>query len=557
MATYPKIVVTNPTGVTSITDGLATFPIVLGSYPSGLTRDGVRYVVAPNGIEINEPTPVYVNDAGRLKNGTMLNPARLATSFQALDNGENAAGTYDATKRVSIFPVRLEPGDVLVKGVSTATPVSGGRTGILDQIGVLHVVASAPAANAFAAPVVWPSAEKATRPWRTVDVDARLSELPSLSPAGQETLPWAQLAQFFDKFELGKALTIGASVGGYEWWLPKNFNGTNQSGYDGYQDIIFNAVYMGLMLNEWSTADKTAALIRVLQHGCQRGETMVKYDISLAPGADGGHHQSQYGCAMAWLWATGRQDQYATWIPKVGGSYYYQSFKLTSAFLATCVDHTDITKPHTYRRRPITSVTGSTPGLPATIVVEAVRDGGGPGTGDSSRIRFDGLNLKRVVGAAGVAYTTSCSPGFIPPGTSSITITIDAQPATPFAVSDTVIFEPPHTLVTDSYDFCLADVTTNPNFYNPSHLAEYRDGERAQMITHLWTHAIGMHGSLMTPSLEYCKKSMLSNTPAGYDYVSQVEAHPPSLTGGGSNQNWQQQFYNAHSAYLLALPQDV
>ncbi|WP_230690840.1 hypothetical protein, partial [Streptococcus pneumoniae] len=78
-----------------------------------------------------------------------------------------------------------------------------------------------------------------------------------------------------------------------DWLTPKNFCGTNVTNYDGYQDIVFNAVYMGLMLNEWSTADKTAAPIRVLQHGCQRGETMVKYPLAMAPGADGGHHHSQ------------------------------------------------------------------------------------------------------------------------------------------------------------------------------------------------------------------------------------------------------------------------
>jgi len=549
MAITPKIIVANPSGVTSIPDTLAAFPIAEGSYNYGTTRDGVRYVIAPNGITLNEPTPVQVNSAGREKNGAIINPERIAAGFnQPFDSFPNLDDTY-STAREAAFPVQLGPGDCVIKAVSATTVTGIGRSGAMDQFGALHVVAAAPAANAFAAPFVWPVADKASRPWRVVDVDARLSELPSLSASGQSTLTWAHLSQYWDRFEIASAMTSFSGSGGYEYCTLKNFTGNDSINYDRDQNKIFNAVFMGLMLNEWSTSDKTAALIRMLQQGCQRGEAIVKNGVSMP--IDGGHFRSQYASSMTWLWGTGRQDQYATWVPLVGGSVRGQIVKLDAAFLATCVPHDDITKPFPWRRRVIESVSGT------SMRVDAFRGGSGGSQGDGTNPSLDGLNIIRESDGAQAYVTATTDIELVTndAANSWMDITINAQPGSPFQVNDVVYFEPPFTLVEDTHDFILT--SDRPWAYNPSATAPYRELGK-DMIAHLWCHAIGMHGSLMDGALAYALRTMAANTPSGYDYAAVVDDYGPSLTGRGpGNETWQQQFYDAHAATLLALPQDV
>jgi hypothetical protein len=243
---------------------------------------------------------------------------------------------------------------------------------------------------------------------------------------------------------------------------------------------------------------------------------------------------------MTWLWGSGQQAQYATWIPFVGGSVKDQAVRLTSAFIATCAPHSDINLPYPWRLRDIVSVTGN------DIRVESYVEGG-TNKGDGNNPDFTNLRIKRQSdGATAMCTTTNDVQA------TYIDITINTQPGSPFLANDIVYFQPTFSLVTDTADFILGNAWT----YNPSPNAPYR-GQTRNMISHLWLHAIGMHGSLMNVPLDYSKRSMLANTPAGYDYPADVDQYGPELHGRVGNEAQEEQFYNAHGATLLALPQDV
>lgn len=545
MAVTPIITVANPGGATSAVDGLVTFPFDQGNYTVGTTPDGIKYVVAPNGVKINAPSPARENVSGREKNGCALNMDRTTAAgfFQPFDNNLGLSITYDINMNAT-FPAILRPGDCLIKAAS-ATTVAESKVGFADQFSLLHVVASAPPANAFAAPALWPAADKANRPWRTVDIDARLAELPSLSAGSMPTITWAQLKQYWDRLELGQAFSGNTASGGYEMCAVKNFSGGNSTtNYDRNQHNIFKAVMIHLMLNSWSSADKREALIRLLQHGCQRGEPIVEFGEAVVP--DGGHARSQYACSMAWLWATGRQSEYSTWLPLVGGSVKNQFIQLTSTVLADCVPHSDNSKPFPWRNRLIENVTGT------TIRVDAYRDGGTQ-AGDGTNPVLTGLNM--ICTAKGIsAYVTSMINDN--PDNGYFDIVINAQPTPNFAISDTVYFEPPFSLVTDSWDFILTNNPARKNFYNPSPFAAYRDLGQ-DMISHLFCHAIGMHGTDMDGALEYSVKACESNNPTGYDMPSHCDTYGTDLHGRVGTETLEAQFYAAHGATLLALPQDV
>lgn len=536
----PDLNLTIPGGNASVTDAAITYPFV-GSYPTGTTLDGLPYVVAPNGIKLTEPTPVSLTDTGRYKNGQQINPQRGSGLVQALDNGADQA--YSAALTADLSRV-LRPGDVMLKAKSTAALTNLGREGMLEQVSALYVVSASPNPMAMA-PVVWPSADAANRPWRTVDLDGFLALLPSLSTTGQTTVPWSTVGGYFNRFDIGSALSSSDGPGGYEYITTFGISDKTGpiSAYGRYANRVIGAAVTGMMSSAWSSADKTAAAIRLLQRGCQLGEAAVKSGI-IIPGNGGGHQYGQYSACLAWLRATGRTDQYATWLPSVGGNVYDQHYYITSDMIANdFVYHTDPLKPYPYRGRQVLSVTGG--GL--TVVVEGYLPASGDLTEDTASNGFlHGLNLRRNSDNAQAYITASFQTG---PAPGSWTLTLSA-PIAGLTAGDMVNCVAPFTLTAGDAEYQLRNIK---NLRNPSKFADYR-GLNFNAPHHLFVHAIGMHGATMNASRDYTIRAMAANTPTAQDdYPSHADT--TAFSGGGND--WAQTFWNAHSATILAMPQIV
>jgi hypothetical protein len=544
MALTARVTVANPTGATSLTDGDITFPITNGAYRTGTTLDGLPYVVAPNGVKVNAPTPVAETVESRFRNGAQLNPTLGTHANQALDNGGGASTTYSAGLAFDPTTV-LRPGDALIKVKSTDTLVSSGRRGMFDQSTALMVVAAAPAANQMA-PWIWPAADKANRPWRTVDLDGFLALLPSLSAAGQDVITWDQIAPFHDKFSLDRCLNFSTAGGGYEYMTTVGLSDDAESNYDRYPTRVVSAVLMGLMSSAWSTADKTAAAIRLLQRGCNVVEGYAAFDLSVSN--DGGHSVSQYPGAMAWLRATGQLDRYADIAQRAGGNAIRSYYFITQDMIDNdFVYHTDASKPYFSRAREVLSVTNG--GL--TVSVQGYIPTSGLSGDTKSNGRLRGLNLRRNSDNA-QAYITASSEVGSNPGSWTLTL---ATPISGLTAGEMVNATPPWTVVAGDPDFAVRAPTDFPNVRNPSAFAEYR-GLQKTMISHLFCHAIGMSGAAAAPSVAYSLRAMQADTPTAQDdYPSTVDSVSSAVTG--STNNWQTQFYNAHGAALLALDQDV
>jgi len=544
MATI-KLTIAGGAGTTPGVGGISF--TTLGSYRRGVTRDGEVYVIAPQGLTVSASSPAEASPGGRVENGIMKNPERSYTNFQALDAGGSSPMTgYDATK-LAAYPISLVPNDTLIKGKAHDPLITQTREGVLDEVTGLHVVAAAKAGNVFAAPYVWPASDLANRPWRVADVDLLLSSLTTFNTSAQQQVTWAQLAPFLDHLNIGKAITPSTGPGGYEYTTIHPMGDNLTSNYDRYQLRTQALMLMGLMSQSWSTADKTAAAIRLLQRGCQESEAIV--GLGNAMGEDGAHYNSQYAPAMAWLLATGRTAQYPTWIPLIGGNFYGQYYNVTAGQFT---NHTSALLPYIARERTVNSIDSSGTGLingtayPVVISLTGYGPASGLAGDTASNATLKGLNLVRKTGGA-VAYITVSQQGT---GAGSDFVVGLAAAPTGLAVSDVVYCAEVTPMAVGTPDFTLRNSTTYPNLPNPSASTDYRDTQYTA-IAHLFAHNLGMSGSQVSKAVAYLNRAMAG----GSGLPTMVDTVTSSVTG--STNTWASEFWTAFSATLLAKTQIV
>ena len=500
---------------------------VVGDYNGGVLIDGQRYVVATGGIKVSGSTPTPGTVDGRAGHGMMKNLAKGVTDpTQALD----ALGPgYDAGAALDLAEVH-RPGDCIVK-VRSSDPISltgipptkNGREGLFLGTETLHVVASAPAVGAMA-PVVWPSADLANRPWRVADVDGFLSGLPVLASSGAPD--WADLAQWYDRLDFARSWTQTIQ---YQWLTPYQINGT-ESAYGQFRAVLEGTVWAGICGNEWSTTDKTAALIRKLSNGCQFAETFLAFGANARE--DGAHYQFGLASALAWLKATGRTAQYGALMSIAGGNTRNQFYQVTSGMFNP---HDSAVLPYIARRRTVSAITGSGP------YVVTCTDFRGAGEPDSNS-QFVDLNLVRESNGA-TALITKQTASDAAPGT-GWGFTVAALPSG-LVVGNTIYTAQVTPLADGVWDWTILNPTEYPSYPNPAPNAIYR------LLNHMGNmicpiSAMGMRGADLTPCKEYTERIA-----PGYAY-GQLKS---SVLG--STNTFAQTFWSTHQATVLALPQDV
>lgn len=528
-----KITVANPGGATSVTHETMAFPIQEGAYQTGVTVDGVPYIVAPNGVRVNDPSPVRTSTGRGARHGSQVNPVVTKTFGDGIKTALDSYSRYDAALLHNFADV-IRPNDAFLKmeGIDVVTEPRDGFP--LKWRGV-HVVSSAPAANAFAAPFLWPAADKANRPWRTVDIAARLAELPSYSAAGQSVTPWASVQTYLDRFDLGRAFAQD-TFNGYEIFTTNASSPQPQSNYGRYLTNVQAQQLVGLMSAGWSSTDKEAALIRLLQQGCQWGEAMVR--ASAGTPADGGHEIAVYTPAMAWLWATGRQSEYATWMGYVAGNILDQYYEVTAGNISIdFVPHNDPLKPYPYRRRTVTNITGG--GTIVTMTGYAPVSGLNEDT--ASNLKLQGMRLTKESNGNDALITASSQSGSSP---GTVTVTTSTA-VTGLAISDVVYCKANYTLTNGMPEW---RIRSQLNLSVPSPEAEYNQ-LNFPTAARMFARAIGMVGTDMAVG-----EAFMERANAGTDgYSDQVDG---SIIGG-ANPPWVRQFYDANWTTLKALPQDV
>lgn len=534
------------TSATSIVSGEATFRWT-GNRLCGTFVDGPAFVVVPAGetLELLDALPatavvaenVYYNSTlygagSRLKNGSMMNPTRGGA--YTLDTASTRA-----TAGYQTFPATVSAGDCLLKGVSIAGPFnlgSGAARGGVCSHNLLFIVKEVPSAEAFAPPAVWPVADRVNRPIYEVDIDGWVARLPSYSSAGLGLVSWATVAQYFNKVNLGAALS-GASndPGGYEFVTPYQATYLT-SNYGLYQANILNHACAAMLSDAWSTADKRACLIRMISQGIQTGEAqLAQYVI---PNTDGGHFQFDFASkALAWA-ATRKPSRFRdSWRPtnlpredRSGGDINQigLAIRLGAAEVARCAPHSNGSDPYWWRTRNITAVGSATPGVTTTVTIASVSN-------EPGQIGYSGGVLTRVSDSVTAAIVSA----------SSRTLTI-VQPGVPFDVGQSVYVESPYSLAgqTGKADFIMESGAFRS--FHPLRNAPYRSLQ-AWAGQVMFIRALGLSTSYSLNAEDYTVRCNTANDPnSTWDYLP----HFDTFSGSSGEEN----FWTTHWATISATP---
>lgn len=501
-------------GGSTLTFGVDATVTMVDSYNGGTLIDGSHYATAPAGLKVLESFPVPATVSSRYMHGITDGFVYGTTNSQALDEGPFGAGNdvngFTIGRTLNLDRV-VRPGEAIIKAKSrTGATEADDRSGVLDLATVVHVVSTPPATGALA-PYCWPSDDLENKPWRVADIDGFLASLPVLASSGAPT--WASLAAFYNKVELGANFTASLD---YQTICPYQINGTSGA-YSGNRAPFLSQVFAGLCGNEWSTADKTAAAIRVASNGCCVVEASRGFNVTHPE--DGGQRQHVQAECLAWLKMTSQLADYAAVTALIGGNLTRQYYQVTAGLFDR---HTSAALPYIARERTVVSITGAGP-----YVVTVTNHAGEPG----ANAGFDGGNLCRVVGGVDGDDQLITATG-VPDGSGDYPLTVTTLP-TGLIVGDTVYVKQVTPLSVGTYDYTSS--TVSPMFYNPLPSAGYRTVQTHGCMI-LPIAAMGMRGANLLPAAEYIlRRTALQNYGSGF----------------------QNTFWSTHQATVLALPQLV
>lgn len=503
-------------GGASATHGADATVTMAAAYNGGTLTDGSAYVAAPAGLKVVSSNPALATVDGRDGHGIQAN------LYQGGPNALDGGILYSAVDTLNLTTV-YRPGDCIVKVRSSnpRQPNTGdiGRWGLFEgQATVLHVVASPPAAGAMA-PIIWPAADAANRPWRVPDVDGLLATLPSYSGGGTATA-WSVLAATVDKLDFGHAWAQGVR---YQYLTPRQIAGAGNA-YDQSRAALNGTVWAGILSNQWSTADKRAALVRMLSIGCQIMEAYRK--TGLAFGEDGGQFQSFLPNCLAWMKATGQTALYNTVMPLIGGNVRGQYYQKTAGLFAV---HSDPLLPYIARRRTVSAITGSGPYV---VTCTGYFPASGLTEDTASNYAFTQLNMVRESNGAVSVITAEARVG------ADLQLTVATLP-TGLVVGNTIYCGEITPIPVGSWDWTARSPSAGfANLTNPSPNAEYRSNNK-----HGWqvcvASVLGLRGPDLTPAKSYLER--VAST-VSYQVGADTFAHD---------------FFTANQATILALPQSV
>jgi hypothetical protein len=420
----------------------------------GYYRDGMPYVcVAPGGtLTMTAKTPP-VETSGRIRHGFRVNPCvdpefyptvpgdywhAKPLNNQAFDSEPPLPSDWRpgyTAGALPAIPTTLEENDIVFLGIAAATTANSSlyRDGFLTHQAWLHVRTDQAPAGAYSPPAFWPPHDKKRRPVRVPDVATMLTWLPSLSTAGMtRPVTWAQVAVHLDRPAATRVATSqGDASGGYEVWTPRGWSPNPVSNYDPNPASIMELAMMGLIGNNWSAGDKEACLRRLLQHGCQWFEAIMRDGFPWRP--DGGHFLGVSVPAILWAVATGQAAKLRPWLELYGmGNNPGQFVALTEAAISIITTpHDNIGLSYASRRRTISAVNGnelSTPGLGPDFFTNSSVTG-------LMVVRESPYAAVRCVGTA-VATTVPSQP---------FRITVASQPSPAFAPGDVIHCVPAET----------------------------------------------------------------------------------------------------------------
>lgn len=423
------------------------------------TADGT-IAVHPNGASVTAYTPAETTLETKLVNRFAKNPAPF-TLTQGVD--ARATSSYSAGL-VTSLPAVMSAGDSVLLGNAAATLDSTPRRGLQSAWAGFQFTNALPEQGRTAGAIGWWVAKGASPATYSIDYDALVATLPSLSMSGVTAPAVADVVTRFDRhFGMGMLTPQDAGGEGYEIHVPQgvmnDLTPSQMSNYGQYLAIVVNAAGLHLIGNSASAAQKRTLLVRMVQIGANivEGARAVPGSVGSLTSGNGGHHQWEFVPIIFYLWARGLTsdlDGLRTFLPT---NVLAQSFQWTAGQVAQLSPHANTSNVPISRRRTITAVSGTT----ITYSTD--------NTGDPARFNTKQLIMTRESDGR-TATILTIADTLVSGGTQ--TVTINAQPSPVFAVNDVIYFQSPYTITAGDYDWRvgLAD-----NRINPSPDQDYRD----------------------------------------------------------------------------------
>jgi hypothetical protein len=464
------------------------------------TADGT-IAVHPNGASVTAYTPAETTLETKLVNRFAKNPEPY-TATQGVD--ARPTTTYSAGL-VQSLPAAMSAGDSLLLENAAATLASTPRRGLQSAWAGFQFTNALPAQGRTAGPIAWWVAKGATPTTYSIDYDALVSTLPSLSMSGVTAPAVADVITRFDHyFGLAMLTPQDATGEGYEVHVPQGVMNdlvpsAQVSNYGQYLAIVVNAAGLHLIGNAASAAQKRTLLIRMVQIGANlvEGRRATGGAGSLTNG-NGGHHQWEFLPIIFYLWARGLTadlDSLRTFLPT---NVLAQSFQWTAGQVAQLAPHDNTANISISRRRTITAVSGTT-------ITYSTVNGVDPA-------RFDTRDLIMTRESDGRTATITAVTDTLTTSGSQV-VTINAQPSPVFAVNDVIYFQSPYTITAGDYDWRVGNADRQ---INPSPKQDYRDLNfwLAQVLV---PHALGIWRADWNAAKGYVLRT-LANEPVGWPF---------------------------------------
>lgn len=516
--------VTAPAATTEITfaDGISA--VIEGAVTTAQHVDGPVQIVSGSAVTILSATPATEGTGASLRNGHVLNP--MVVSVTGDPQGYDGRRVNPVDTMAVTFPLTLAPGQILLLTKSSDGAGFAGspaaRCGYTDAAAMIYVSQTAqPAGSLAPCGIGWPGRAELLTP-TVVDYAAKAAELPTsfgVTGVTYPTLAQVRRALRFNPFYAQRGATEQNS--GYESYFPTGWGqiAPGGSNWNYGQNIVegLNEILMALIAPTASVslAIKAEILLRLDSFANQMRQRLAGTGGLI--GADGAHQQFiQVACALA-DWMRGVQPDLANVLGNWGQAYRISDQDVLDAANGygdpeTLSDYAIYpTRMWFHHWRKITAVSGN------VLTVETWRNSLIT-QGDDQYPRWAPSQIVRQSDGATATITSESGLDINNGKTATKTITINAQPGTPFAVGDVIRLRALDAIVSGTADW--KERTNRLNSGVPIGGKRYQNQARWGGLMVL--RAMGLITPETLIAWDYFVRANLPNVPASDNYPGTI-----------------------------------
>ena len=464
------------------------------------TVDGAWIVEGP--VSVTSITPAKSGTGAALRNGLTLDPLYVGDASHAGQawDGRDAV-TFNEALEASSFPLALVAGQVAVKCVSqlvNSTTADEDRAGYPQETAALFVVSdisTLPAGPFFSpSPIGW-TGRSGFDFWQA-DIPAAVAALPSLATGTHANRGvWAELVPHLDRYQAMAFYSRAMSSGGMQGWLCYDTGANNAGNYGQWVLIHQSEAVLGMIGDQWSTADKTAALVSQASmgvHQLQLAQGAGAAYIATMPQGMGGHPQWEQVPVDAAILAS--PDATGTnLIDKTFSAMIMQPFVVDQAFLDQLAPHNISTYPLDSRRREVLAVD--------TVANEITVEGQLPG--DSSRMRIAPSKRVRVDGGAGQSRMRYIDHSTVVEISTNASVVLPVEDASQFTVGDFIYNEAVQPYALGEFAWMADNKQWDYSGFDLEAVHQYSRTNNYWSAVVLWWLATGLNDAQRLPAIRW------------------------------------------------------